>query len=138
MSENLSNCNVWGCPAYVLEPKLQNPGVNITKWDPRSRRGVNMGFSKMNSTQVRLVLNLLNGSISPQYHVVLDDMLYTVMSSTSADPEFWIRLVTSRTSRIQVMLDQEDDPELDNEWLTADEQLTRFSKSRKKIVGRVK
>ena len=35
------------------------------------------------------------------------------------------------------MLDQEDDPELDDEWLTADEQLTRFSKDRDKIVGRV-
>ena len=36
------------------------------------------------------------------------------------------------------MLDQEDDPELDDEWLTANVQLTRFSKAREKIVGRVK
>ena len=36
------------------------------------------------------------------------------------------------------MLDQEDDPELDDEWLTADEQLTHFSKSREQIVDRVK
>ena len=36
------------------------------------------------------------------------------------------------------MLDQEDDPELDDEWLTADEQLTHFSKAREQIVGRVK
>ena len=36
------------------------------------------------------------------------------------------------------MLDQEDDPELDCEWLTADEQLTRFIKAREKILGRVK
>ena len=36
------------------------------------------------------------------------------------------------------MLDQEDDPELDDGWFTADEQLTRFSKSREQIVGRVK
>ena len=36
------------------------------------------------------------------------------------------------------MLVQEDDPELDDEWLTANEQLTRFSKAREKIVGRVK
>ena len=60
------------------------------------------------------------------------------MSSTAEDPKIWIRLVTSRNSRTQVMLDQEDDPELDNEWLTADEQLTCFSKAREKIVGRVK
>ena len=36
------------------------------------------------------------------------------------------------------MLYQEDDPELDDEWLTADERLTRFSKDREQIVGRVK
>ena len=47
VSENLNNCHVWGCPTHVLETQLQKPGVKITKWDPRSRRGVNMGFSKM-------------------------------------------------------------------------------------------
>ena len=36
------------------------------------------------------------------------------------------------------MLDQEDDPQLDDESLTADDQLTRFSKARKQILGRVK
>ena len=36
------------------------------------------------------------------------------------------------------MLDQEYNPELDDEWLTADEKLTRFSKAREKILGRVK
>ena len=97
-----------------------------------------MGFRKMHSTQVGLVLNLLTGSISPQYHVLFDDIFSTVMISTAADPEFWISLVTSRNSRIQVMIDQEDNPELDDEWLNANEQLTRFSKARQKIVGRVK
>ena len=97
-----------------------------------------MGFIKMQSTQVVLVLNLLTSSISPQFHVVFDDMFSTVTSSTAVDPEVWIRLVTSRNSIIQVMLDQEDDPELDDEWLTADEQLTCFIKSREKVLGRVK
>ena len=69
-----------------------------------------MGFSNMHSTQVGLVLNLLTGSISPQFHVVFDEMFSTVMIITAAEPEVWIRLVTSRNSRIQVMLDQEDDP----------------------------
>ena len=36
------------------------------------------------------------------------------------------------------MLDQIEDPELDDEWLTADEQLTCFSKASEQIVGRVK
>ena len=38
-------------------------------YDPRIQRGVNMGFIKMHSTQVGLVLKLLTGSISPHYHV---------------------------------------------------------------------
>ena len=97
-----------------------------------------MGFRKIHSTQVGLVLNLLTGSISPHYHVVFDDMFSTVMSSTAADPEIWIRLVASRNSKIQVMLEQEDDPELDHEWLTADDKLTCFRKAREQIVGRFK
>ena len=36
------------------------------------------------------------------------------------------------------MLDQEDDPDLDDEWLTANEKLARFSKTREQLVGRVK
>ena len=97
-----------------------------------------MCFSKIHSTQVGLFLNLLTCSVSPQFYVVFDDMFSTVMSSTAADPEVWIRLVTSRNSRIQVMLDQEDDPELDEEWLTVDDKLTRFSKAREQIIGRAK
>ena len=92
----------------------------------------------MHSTQVGLVLNLLTGSISPQYHVIFDDIFSTVVSITAADPEVWVRMVTLRNSRIQVMLDQEDDPELDDEWLTDYEQLTRFSKAIEQIVGNFK
>ena len=35
------------------------------------------------------------------------------------------------------MVDQEDDTELDDEWLTFDEQVTCFRKAREKIVGKV-
>ena len=60
------------------------------------------------------------------------------MRITALDPELWIRLVTSSNSVIWVMLYQENDPELDNGWLTADEQLTCFRKAIEKIIGRVK
>ena len=106
VSETLSNFHVWGCPTYVLEPNLQKPGVKIPKWYPRSQIGVNIGFSKMHLKKVGLVLNLLTGSISPQYHVKFDDIISTVMSSTSADPEVWIRLVISRNSRTHVVFYQ--------------------------------
>ena len=112
--------------------------MNIPKLDTRSQRGVITGFRKIHSTQVGLIINLLTGSVSLKYCVVFDEMFSTVMISTAEYPEVWIMLVTSRNSRIQVMLDQEDDPELDDEWLTDDEKLTRFIKSREQIVGRVK
>ena len=112
--------------------------MKIPEWVPRSQRGVNTSFSKMHSTQVGLVLNLLIGSILAQYRVVFDDILSTLMSSTAADPETWIRLVTERNLWIQVILDQEEDPELDDEWFTSDEHLTRFRKARDQIVWRFK
>ena len=65
-------------------------------------------------------------------------MLSTVASRTAAYPEVWIRLVTPGKSRIQVMLEQEDDPDLDDECLTADDWLTLFRKDIEQIVGRVK
>ena len=82
-----------------------------------------MGFINMHSTQVGLVLNLSTSSISPKYQFVFYYMLSTMIRSTDAYPEVWIRLVTSKNSRIHVMPEQEDDSELDDKWLTADEQL---------------
>ena len=34
----LQSENTWGCPAYVLDPKLQD-GKKLPKWDPRTRQG---------------------------------------------------------------------------------------------------
>ena len=75
VSETLSNCHVWVCPTYVSKSKFHNTGVKIPTWDPRSRKGVNMGFSKIHSAQFWLVLNLSTGSISPKYHVIFYYML---------------------------------------------------------------
>ena len=97
-----------------------------------------MRFSKMHSTQVGLVLELFTGSISTQYHIVFYEMISTMVSSTGADPEFWISMVTSSNSRIQVMLDQEYDPEMNCRWLNSNEQLTCFRKYIERIVVRVK
>ena len=36
------------------------------------------------------------------------------------------------------MLDQEDDPELYDDWLTSNEKLTRFIKAREQVIGRGK
>ena len=40
---HLRRTHVWGCPAYVLDPKLQD-GHKLPKWSPRSRRGQFLGI----------------------------------------------------------------------------------------------
>ena len=122
----LSNLHVWGCPTYVLEPKLQKPGVKIPKWAPRSRQGRNMGFSRFHSTLVGLILNPRTGTISPQFHVVYDDTFSTVHHNQDMHAsEQWNKLFTSPFSRVRIFLDQTDDPELSEEWLTTEERQAR-------------
>ena len=38
---------------------------------PRSQRSINMGFVKVYLTQLGLVLNMMNGLISLQFHIIL-------------------------------------------------------------------
>jgi hypothetical protein len=40
--DHLHRSHVWGCPVYVLDPKLQD-GHKLPKWQPRSRRGMFVG-----------------------------------------------------------------------------------------------
>ena len=75
----LKDIHVFGCPVYVLHPTLRQ-GKKLPRWQPRSRRGVFVGFSPKHSSDVPLVLNLQTGSISPQYHIVFDDTFSTVIS----------------------------------------------------------
>jgi len=76
--------HVWGCPAYVLEPKLQN-GQKLPKWNRRSRLGQFLGYSDEHSSLVANVRHLKTGFISPQFHVVFDDLFESVFSSGPDD-----------------------------------------------------
>lgn len=134
--EVLSDCHVWGCPVYVLEPSLQKAGVKIPKWNPRSRRGVNLGFSKIHSSLIGLVLNLLTGSISAQWHVVYDDTFSSVHSPAEEVPEVWNQLLMSKSARRQVTLDEDAAPWLADEWLTADERAVKDNDRRRQAVTR--
>jgi hypothetical protein len=80
--EHIQRARVWGCPVYVLDPKLQD-GHKIPKWDPRSRRGMFVGVSHAHSSNVGRILNLRTGNISPQYHVVYDYLFTTVPNAQS-------------------------------------------------------
>jgi hypothetical protein len=77
---DLLRAHVWGCPVFVLDPKLQND-QKIPKWNRRARMGQFLGFSESHSSQVALVRHLITGHVSPQYHVVFDDLFQTVFAS---------------------------------------------------------
>jgi Reverse transcriptase (RNA-dependent DNA polymerase) len=111
----LTNAHVFGCPTYVLDPKLQNYG-KLPKFSPRSRRGVFLGFSLKHSSTVPLILNLDTLSITPQYHVVFDDWFTTVTSTPIDDPvdPIWSELFAD--CRFHYQFDEDDDIILDPQW----------------------
>ena len=60
----ITNLHTWGCPAYVLNPRLQD-GQKIPKWSPRSRRAQYLGSPPLHASTVSLIRNLSTGFISP-------------------------------------------------------------------------
>ena len=81
---DLRRTHVWGCPVYVLDPKLQD-GQKIPKWNRRARQGQFLGFSDEHSSLVASVRHLSSGFVSPQFHVVFDDRFHTVHGSGNDD-----------------------------------------------------
>jgi hypothetical protein len=115
----LLNAHPWGCPVYVLEPKLRD-GHKLPKWEPRSKRGQYMGISPSHASSVHLVRNLQTGSITPQYHLVFDDFFETVFSEGEQEPTVWQDLVVFN-SFANNFDDEEYQPELAAEWLNPKE-----------------
>ena len=67
------------CLVYVLDSRLQSAGgPGPPKWEPCSRIGVYLGHSPFHTGSVALVFNPKTRRVSPQYHVVFDNMFSTV------------------------------------------------------------
>ena len=75
---NILRYHVWGCPVFFLEPKQQND-QNIPKWNQRARLGQFIGFSDLHSSLMPNVQHLSTRYISPQFHLVFDDLFETVI-----------------------------------------------------------
>jgi hypothetical protein len=118
-SATLQNLHTWGCPVYVLTPKLKD-GKKIPNWEPRSRRGQYVGNSPMHASTVGLVRNLQTGTITPQFHLVFDNYYETVHSREDQEPARWGEML--QFNRFQAGYDEADYvPELSDEWLNQDE-----------------
>jgi hypothetical protein len=75
----LQSMHVWGCPCYVLDPRVQD-GKKLPRWQPKSRRGQFLGRSKKHASTIGQICNLSTGSVSTQFHVVYDDWFSTLPS----------------------------------------------------------
>ena len=142
--EHLQRLHVFGAPCFVLDPKLQD-GKTLPKWKGRARQGQYLGVSKEHASNVANILNLNTGSISPQFHVVHDD-LFTTVSNPGAmniddkgfDEGQWRKLVVSGHERYLDDEDQDPDdsstplPHLHDEWLTKREKGAREFERKKK------
>ena len=115
----LRRLKVFGCPTYVLDPRLQD-GKKIPKWEPRSRKGQFLGFSSAHASTVGLVRNTRTGYISPQFHMVYDESFTTVTSDRSLDlSETWIELFLNSRDHYLDGHDESADgplPELDPDF----------------------
>jgi hypothetical protein len=85
--EFLRRAKVFGCPVYVLEPRLQD-GKKIPKLEPRARRAQFLGFSKEHSSLSALVRNLRTNAIMPQFHFVTDQRFETIMGGLNPSLKF--------------------------------------------------
>jgi hypothetical protein len=145
IADTLGNCRIWGCSTFVLEPKLRKNGVKIPRWAPRSRQGVNLGFSRLHSSLVALVLHPTTKSITTQFHVVFDDAFSTVPHNGQIDPKSWQSLTPVpqlesgdfHNARLQTHLDPSDKPDLSDEWLFHDERLLRDHRRRQAAALRI-
>jgi hypothetical protein len=115
----LRRLRVFGCPGYILDPRLQD-GKNIPKWEPRSRKGQFLGFSKDHASSVGLMRHCKTGHISPQFHIVFDEAFDTVTSERTLDlSETWIELFLNSRDDFLEGHDESADgplPPLDDTW----------------------
>ena len=122
--QHLQRARVWGCPSYVLSPTLQD-GKKIPKWAPRAGRGQFLGFSKQHSSMIGILRNIQTGSITPQFHVVFDELFSTVHSLDDDDPT-WVELFISERDYYGPDEEEEDAdtiafPDLEPTWLPESE-----------------
>ena len=86
--------HTFGCPCFIVDARLQSGLITVPKWELRSRLGIYVGHSPAHAGTVALVLNPRTGHVSPQFHVVFDDLFTTVpFMNKSQLPPNWAELI---------------------------------------------
>ncbi len=76
VGSNLKHVHTFGCPVFVLQKVLAS-GSQLPRWSPCTHLGLNLGPSPMHARNVYLVLNLVTGCVSPQYHCCFNNFFKT-------------------------------------------------------------
>ena len=144
--KDLLRSHVWGCPTFVLDPRLQD-GKKIPKWNKRSRLGQFLGFSEAHSSLVANVRHLKTGHVSPQFHVVFDDNFFTVFGTgeKSTVTDAIAEKLWDSNRELFAEAEYDDDgmlvyepPPLDDVWLTEDERVEAKQRRHKQRERRTK
>ena len=123
----------FGCPAYVLDPVLQD-GKKLPRWKPKSRRGQFLGRSSKHASDIGLIRNLQTGYVLSQFHVVYDDFFTTIANSNDEDPpSTWSILFD--TSRELVVEDVDKPPSIHDSWLDNQELAQRNRQRRSAMTA---
>jgi hypothetical protein len=80
VGSNLKHVHTLGCPVFALQNALAS-GNQLPCWSARARLGLNLGPSPMHTRNVYLILNLVTGCVSPQYHCCFDNFFETTRHS---------------------------------------------------------
>ena len=73
-----SDWHTWGCPVFIQAEENQSGLTRTPKWEPRSRTGVYLGHFPAHAGNVSLVLNIITGHASLQYHILFDNEFTTL------------------------------------------------------------
>ena len=143
----LLRAHVWGCPVFVLDPKLQD-GKKLPKFNRRARMGQFVGFSDEHSSLVAKVRNLSTNFISPQFHVIFDDKFTTIQNDTKLEDTALESIFTELFETCRDYYGEEplesdsgerldELPELNDEWLNEAEQREKKSRNEEKRARQV-
>jgi hypothetical protein len=85
VGSNTKHVHTFGCPVFALQNELAS-GKSLPRWSSHARLGLNLGPSPMHARIVYLVLNLITGYVSPQYHCRFVDFFETTRHGGHATP----------------------------------------------------
>lgn len=107
---NFKEVHPFGCPAYALDGRIQS-GKKAKKWEVCARLAIYLGPSPQHARSVGLVLSLVTGLVSPQFHVKYDDTFSTLRNSV-IPVSAWQQLAGITPRKVKIKKGQDPIPQI--------------------------